>query len=96
DFQVIVFNDQNVLIVNNSSGKKTVLQALSKLFSDKQNDRIILKSDFHLPNGLRPGENSRTLFIETICEFDELDGNAYRPAIPSFLDHFTVSQGDAK
>lgn len=69
---------------------------MSKLFSDKQNDRIIRKSDFHLPKGLRPGENSRTLFIETIFEFDELDGTAYSPAIPSFFEHFTVSQGDAK
>ena len=41
DSQVIGFNDQTVLIGNNSSGKTTVLQALSKLFSDKQNDRII-------------------------------------------------------
>lgn len=38
DSQVIGFNDQTVLIGNNSSGKTTVLQALSKLFSDKQND----------------------------------------------------------
>ncbi|MGU8023794.1 ATP-dependent nuclease [Streptococcus suis] len=96
DSQDIGFNDQTVLIGNNSSGKTTVLQALSKLFSDKQNDRIIRKSDFHLPKGLRPGENSRTLFIETIFEFDELDGTAYSPAIPSFFEHFTVSQGDAK
>ncbi|HFU4206431.1 TPA: ATP-dependent endonuclease, partial [Streptococcus suis] len=29
-------------------------------------------------------------------EFDELDGTAYSPAIPSFFEHFTVSQGDAK
>lgn len=96
DSQVIGFNAQTVLIGNNSSGKTTVLQALSKLFSDKQNDRIIRKSDFHLPKGLRPGENSRTLFIETIFEFDELDGTAYSPSILSFFEHFTVSQGDAK
>ena len=51
DSQVIGFNAQTVLIGNNSSGKTTVLQALSKLFSDKQNDRIIRKSDFHLPKG---------------------------------------------
>ena len=94
--QIIELNNQTVLIGNNSSGKTTVLQALSKLFSDKQNDRIIKKSDFHLPKGSRPGENTRNLFIETIFEFDELDGTAYSPAIPSFFEHFTVSQGDAK
>ena len=94
--QIIELNNQTVLIGNNSSGKTTVLQALSKLFSDKQNDRIIKKSDFHLTKGSRPGENTRNLFIETIFEFDELDGTAYSPAIPSFFEHFTVSQGDAK
>lgn len=94
--QVIGFNDQTVLIGNNSSGKTTVLQALSKLFSDKQNDRIIRKSDFHLPKGLRPGENSRSLFIETIFEFDELDTPSFGAAIPTFFEHFTVSQDNEK
>ena len=94
--QIIELNNQTVLIGNNSSGKTTVLQALSKLFSDKQNDRIIKKSDFHLTKGSRPGENTRNLFIETIFEFDELDGTLYSPAIPSFFEHFTVSQDGAK
>ena len=94
--QAINFNNQTVLIGNNSSGKTSVLQALSKLFSDKQSDRIIRKSDFHLPKGLRPGENTRNLFIETIFEFDELDGTVYGPAIPTFFEHFSVSQDGAK
>lgn len=94
--QLIEINNQTVLIGNNSSGKTTVLQALSKLFSDKQSDRIIRKSDFHLPKGSRPGENARELFIETIFEFDELDRNSYGPAIPTFFEHFTVSQDDEK
>lgn len=94
--QIIELNNQTVLIGNNSSGKTTVLQALSKLFSDKQNDRIIRKSDFHLPKGSRPGENIRNLFIETIFEFDELYRTLYSPSIPSFFEHFTVSQDGAK
>ena len=94
--QIIELNNQTVLIGNNSSGKTTVLQALSKLFSDKQNDRIIRKSDFHLPKGSRPGENIRNLFIETIFEFDELYRTPYSPSIPSFFEHFTVSQDGAK
>jgi hypothetical protein len=94
--QIIELNNQTVLIGNNSSGKTTVLQALSKLFSYKQKDRIIKKSDFHLPKGSRPGENTRNLFIETIFEFDELGGTLCGPAIPSFFEHFTVSQDGAK
>lgn len=49
--QIIELNNQTVLIGNNSSGKTTVLQALSKLFSDKQSDRIIRKSDFIYQKG---------------------------------------------
>ncbi|WP_050221743.1 ATP-dependent nuclease, partial [Streptococcus pneumoniae] len=56
----------------------------------------IKKSDFHLPKGSRPGENTRNLFIETIFEFDELDGTPYSQAIPSFFEHFTVSKDGAK
>ncbi|GAB6709996.1 ATP-dependent nuclease [Streptococcus uberis] len=91
--QIIEINNQTVLIGNNSSGKTTVLDALRKLFSDKQNDRIIRKSDFHLRKGMKPGQNSKSLFIETIFEFDELQGQSYSPAIPTFFEHFTVSEG---
>lgn len=34
--------------------------------------------------------------IETIFEFDELDGTPYSQAIPSFFEHFTVSKDGAK
>ncbi|MBY4764447.1 ATP-dependent nuclease [Streptococcus uberis] len=91
--QIIEINNQTVLIGNNSSGKTTVLDALRKLFSDKQNDRIIRKSDFHLRKGMKPGQNSKSLFIETIFVFDELQGQSYSPAIPTFFEHFTVSEG---
>ena len=94
--KVIIFNNQTVLIGNNSSGKTTVLQALSKMFSDKQSERIIRKSDFHLLKGSKPGENSRELFIETIFEFDELDTPSFGAAIPTFFEHFTVSQDNEK
>ena len=97
--KVIKFNNQTVLIGNNSSGKTTVLQALSKMFSDKQSERIIRKSDFHLLKGSKPGENSRELFIETIFEFDELDKldtPSFGAAIPTFFEHFTVSQDNEK
>lgn len=56
--QVININDQTVFIGNNSAGKTNLLQALSKLFSNKQSERIIQKSDFHLAKGLNPGENA--------------------------------------
>lgn len=96
DSQVIKISNQTALIGNNSSGKTTLLQALSKLFSDKQNDRIIRKSDFHLAKGARPGANAKNLYIETFFEFNELEGDSYSPSIPSFFEHFTVCKEDGK
>lgn len=96
DSQVIKISNQTALIGNNSSGKTTLLQALSKLFSDKQNDRIIRKSDFHLAKGARPGANAKNLFIETFFEFNELEGDSYSQSIPSFFEHFTVCKEDGK
>ena len=94
--QEIIISNQTALIGNYSSGKTTLLQALSKLFSDKQSDRIIRKSDFHLPKGLKPGENTKELFIETFFEFNELEEDSYSPSIPSFFEHFTVSKENEK
>ena len=94
--ETININEQTVLIGNNSSGKTTVLQALSKLFSDKQSERIIRKRDFHLPKDAKPGENRKSLCIETYFEFDELETGSYGSAIPIFFDHFIISDENEK
>lgn len=90
DEQVIDISNNTVLIGNNSSGKTTVLQALSKLFSNKQSDRIIRRSDFHLPRGEEPGNNRNGLHIETRFEFDELDKDGISISIPIFFQNLTV------
>lgn len=86
--QEIDITNNTVLIGNNSSGKTTVLQAISKLFSNKQSDRIIRRSDFHLPRGEEPGKNRNELHIETRFDFDELDKNDN--SIPIFFKYLTV------
>ena len=88
--QEIDITNNTVLIGNNSSGKTTVLQAISKLFSNKQSDRIIRRSDFHLPRGEEPGKNRKELHIETRFEFDELDNNGNSISIPKFFQNLTV------
>ena len=90
--QVIDITNNTVLIGNNSSGKTTVLQAISKLFSNKQSDRIIRRSDFHLPRGEEPSKNRNELHIETRFDFDELDMDDNTISIPIFFKYLTVEE----
>lgn len=87
DEQVIDFENLTMLIGNNSVGKTAALSALNKLFSDVPNERVLKRSDFHLPKGIQP-ENfkKQELVIEAIFEFDELldDQAESSPAIPFF------------
>lgn len=96
DEEVIDIANNTVLIGNNSSGKTTVLQAIRKLFSNKQSDRIIRRADFHLPKGSAPGENKNELHIETRFEFDELDNDENSISIPIFFQYLTVEDENDK
>lgn len=96
DEEVIDIANNTVLIGNNSSGKTTVLQAIRKLFSNKQSDRIIRRADFHLPRGSAPGENRNELHIETRFDFDELDNDENSISIPIFCKYLTVEETNSK
>ena len=54
--QVIDINNITAFIGNNSTGKTAALLALNCLFSNNSNDRILKRSDFHLPKGKNPDE----------------------------------------
>ena len=48
--QIIDFDDLTAFIGNNCSGKTTAMSALNCIFSNNSNDRILKRSDFHLPH----------------------------------------------
>ena len=52
--QTISIGEITAFIGNNSSGKTAALMALSCLFSDNPSERVIKRSDFHLPKNCRP------------------------------------------
>ena len=54
DEQIIEIDDITSFIGNNSSGKTAALLALSCLFSNNGADRILKRSDFHLPKDMKP------------------------------------------
>lgn len=98
DEQIIDFENLTMLIGNNSVGKTAALSGLKKLFSEVPNERVLKRSDFHLPKGIQP-ENfkKQELVIEAIFEFDELldDQVESSPAIPIFFESFIVEGPDS-
>ena len=91
--QVILIDNLTTFIGNNSSGKTAALSALNCMFSENSSDRILQRSDFHLPKEMDPDEmESQSLYIEAVFEFEELQsetgGGEY--AIPIFFQHLVV------
>lgn len=87
----IDIEDFNVLIGANASGKTAAMVALSRMFGETQNDRTIVPEDFHLSDGEGLDEQpERTLTLEVLLRFAELDGDADSPAVPEFFRHMIV------
>ncbi len=71
--QVILIDQLTTFIGNNSTGKTAALSAINCMFSENSNDRILHRSDFHLPKNILPDEmEQQSLYIEAIFEFEEL------------------------
>lgn len=91
--QVILIDQLTTFIGNNSTGKTAALSAINCMFSENSNDRILHRSDFHLPKNILPDEmEQQSLYIEAIFEFEELQSgsNGGEYAIPIFFQHFVV------
>lgn len=91
--QIILFDNLTTFIGNNSAGKTAALSALNCMFSENSSDRILQRSDFHLPKEMAPDEmESQDLYVEAVFEFEELktgdNGGEY--VIPIFFQHFVV------
>lgn len=88
----ILFDDLTAFIGNNSAGKTTAMCALNCIFSENPNDRVVKRSDFHLPKEKSPDEMlKQDMYIEAIFTFEELkneQGQKY--AIPEFFESLVV------
>lgn len=92
--QLIPIDDLTAFVGNNSTGKTAVLSALNTMFSANSNDRILQRSDFHVPSDILPEEQEQqSLYVEAVFEFESLD-NPENPdsSIPVFFQHLVVSE----
>ena len=65
--QVILIDQLTTFIGNNSTGKTAALSAINCMFSENSNDRILHRSDFHLPQNILPDEmEQQSLYIEIL------------------------------
>lgn len=91
--QVILLDKLTTFIGNNSAGKTTALSALNCIFSENSGDRILKRSDFHLPKEMTPDKMEfQNLYVEAVFEFEELKTEAGdgEYAIPIFFQHLVV------
>lgn len=86
------------LLGNNSTGKTAALLALNCIFSNNSNDRILKRSDFHLPKEKNPDEfESQSLYVEVVFTFNELDnGKSGENSVPPFFQSLVVNETQGK
>ena len=94
DEQEIPIDKMTAFIGNNSAGKTTALSALNCIFSENSSDRLLSRSDFHVPKGQKPEDmEKQELYIETVFVFDELknENGSEEYSIPPFFESMVVA-----
>lgn len=84
--------DLVALIGNNGTGKTVVMQALQRLFGVTADQRRLRKQDFHVPFNEAARPAGRTLVIEALVAFPELDADNDSPAVPAFFKHMAAEE----
>ena len=95
DEQIIKIDDLTTFIGNNSAGKTAALSALNCMFSENSSDRLLQRSDFHIPKKIAPDSmENQSLYIKAVFEFDELKGKEQNGeySIPQYFQHLIVDE----
>ena len=80
-----------VFVGVNGAGKTAVLQALQRLFGITGEQRRLRRQDFHVPAAEPAAPAQRTLTLEAILAFPELDaGGVDVGAIPEFFQQMAA------
>lgn len=74
----------------NGSGKTAVMQALQRLFGITADQRRLRRQDFHIPAAENDTAQQRSLVIETVIVFPELDEGGDTSAVPEFFQHMAA------
>ncbi|HDR4448800.1 TPA: AAA family ATPase [Bacillus cereus] len=96
--QMIETENLTALIGANSSGKTSLIMALLRLFGQKNTDRTLMKTDFHIPESADVSKIKEIdLMIEAKIIFPELklQSPADVKTIPEYIKHLIIEETGA-
>lgn len=94
---IAVDPDLTTLVGANGSGKTALMQALQRMFGISNEQRTIRRQDFHIPSLEEEIPRKRTLTLEAIVAFPELDDeDGDHSLIPDFFHHMSVTDEGGK
>ncbi|TPG23474.1 DUF2813 domain-containing protein [Variovorax ginsengisoli] len=89
--------DLVAFVGDNGTGKTALMQALQRMFGVTADQRRLRKQDFNIPFYEADRPAARTLVVEAIVAFPELDGDDDNPAVPAFFKNMAAEEnGDLK
>lgn len=77
---------------DNGTGKTALMQALQRMFGVTSEQRRLRKQDFHVPCDEANRPAARTLVIEAIVAFPELDADTDNPTVPAFFKNMAADE----
>ena len=97
ELQTVSFNELTALIGSNSTGKTSLIISLLRLFGQKNVERNLIKTDFHISPLIDSKNISEIeLLIEAKVEFPELLDKEVEEVdtIPDFIKHIVIDAPD--
>lgn len=93
--QMVEIDDLTALIGGNSAGKTSLIMGILRLFGQKNSDRTLIKTDFHIQESTTTSSSlEKNLLIEAKIVFPELETQDAEDidTIPEFIKHLIVEQ----
>ncbi|MDE9830152.1 ATP-dependent nuclease [Staphylococcus delphini] len=98
ELQIVKMENLTALIGANSSGKTSLIMALLRLFGQKNKDRALIKSDFHISESADKSDSKeKELLIEAKITFPELKDKSASEieSIPNFIHQLMIEETGA-
>jgi len=76
----------------NGAGKTAVMQSMQRMFGITSDQRRLRRQDFHIPANEGAAPSQRTLYLEAILAFPELQDGGDASAVPEFFQQMVADE----